>query len=88
LLGADLKLEIVFLCHFLVFSSEEMKHECWQGFVCTIVSGFIIHSDGSAAYRNLEILGYQHKRSVHFGSGIPDYESMSRVHHVAALLQR
>jgi transposase-like protein len=54
----------------------------------SIVSGSIIHSDGSAAYRNLDKLGYRHKRSVHLGSDIPAHESMPGVHRVAALLQR
>jgi len=50
--------------------------------------GSVIHSDGSAAYRELEEAGYGHRRTVHLGSDIPAHESMPGVHRVAALLQR
>lgn len=50
--------------------------------------GAVIHSDGYAAYRNLEEAGYQHRRSVHLGSDVPAHESMPGVHRVASLLQR
>ena len=50
--------------------------------------GSVIHSDGSAAYRNLEEAGYQHRRTVHLGSDMPAHESMPGVHRVASLLQR
>ena len=50
--------------------------------------GAVIHSDGSAAYKDLEGAGYKHRRSVHLGSDIPAHESMPGVHRVAALLQR
>jgi hypothetical protein len=54
----------------------------------TVRPGSPIHSDGSPAYRNLEELGYQRRRSVHLGSDTPAHESMPGVHRVAALLQR
>lgn len=47
-----------------------------------------IHSDGSAAYRNLKEKGYEHKRTVHIGSDTPAHESMPGVHRIATLLQR
>ena len=50
--------------------------------------GAVIHSDGSAAYRNLEDAGYKHRRSVHLGSDMLAHESMPGVHRVASLLQR
>src|SRR5450755_3710443 len=50
--------------------------------------GALIHSDGSAAYRNLEEAGYKHRRTVHLGSDRPAHESMPGVHRVASLLQR
>ena len=50
--------------------------------------GAVIHSDGSAAYRNLEDAGYKHRRTVHLGSDMPAHESMPGVHRVASLLQR
>lgn len=50
--------------------------------------GTIIHSDGSAAYRKLDDVGYGHRRTVHLGSDTPAHESMPGVHRVAALLQR
>jgi transposase-like protein len=53
-----------------------------------IEPGSLIHSDGSIAYRNLEELGYQHRRTVHLGSDTPAHESMPGVHRVAARLQR
>ncbi len=54
----------------------------------SIHPGSVIHSDGSAAYRELEAVGYGHRRTVHLGSDIPAHESMPGVHRVAALLQR
>ncbi len=54
----------------------------------SVLPGSLIHSDGSAAYRNLEEVGYRHRRSVHLGSETPAHESMPGVHRVAALLHR
>jgi hypothetical protein len=53
----------------------------------TIRLGSVIHSNGSAAYRNLDEIGYQHRRTVHLGSDTPAHESMPGAHRVAALLQ-
>lgn len=50
--------------------------------------GSMIHSDGSAAYYNLDDLGFGHRQTVHLGSDTPAHESMPGVHRVAALLQR
>jgi transposase-like protein len=50
--------------------------------------GTVIHSDGSAAYRELDDAGYKHRRTVHLGSDTPAHESMPGVHRVASLLQR
>jgi len=58
-------------------------------FICeSISSGSHIHSDGSAAYRDLVDKGYNHRRTVHLGSNILAHDSMPGVHRVAALLQR
>lgn len=50
--------------------------------------GAVIHSDGSAAYRELDAAGYKHRQTVHLGSDTPAHESMPGVHRVASLLQR
>lgn len=68
---------------------QEGNHESLMPFIHESVRpGSLIHSDGSPAYRNLEELGYQHRRTVHLGSATPAHESMPGVHRVAALLQR
>ncbi len=68
---------------------REGDHESLIPFIQeTIQPDSLIHSDGSPAYRNLEELGYHHRRTVHLGSDIPAHESMPGVHRVAALLQR
>lgn len=54
----------------------------------SVAEGAQIHSDGSSAYRNLDEIGYTHRRSVHLGSDVAAHESMPGVHRVAALLQR
>ena len=53
-----------------------------------IQPGSVVHTDGSAAYRGLEHIGYGHQRTVHTGSATPAHESMPGVHRIAALLQR
>lgn len=47
-----------------------------------------MHTDGSAAYRSLQDLGYEHHCTVMAGSDTPGYISMPGVHRVAALVQR
>lgn len=53
-----------------------------------IQPGATVHTDGSAAYRRLQELGYEHHRTVMAGSDIPGHISMPGVHRVAALVQR
>lgn len=68
---------------------REGNHENLMPFIQeSVCQGSLIHSDGSAAYRNLEDAGYGHRRTVHRGSDTPAHESMPGVHRVAALLQR
>jgi len=68
---------------------REGDYESLMPFITTSVQqGSLIHSDGSSAYRNLEELGYEHRRTVHLGSDTPAHESMPGVHRVAALLHR
>ena len=68
---------------------REGDYESLMPFITTSVQqGSLIHRDGSSAYRNLEELGYQHRRTVHLGSETPAHESMPGVHRVAALLHR
>lgn len=43
---------------------------------------------GSAAYRSLADLGFQHQRTVMLGSETPAHVSMAGVHRVASLLKR
>jgi len=43
---------------------------------------------GSAAYRELKDLGYDHQRTVMLGSDVPAHVSMAGVHRVAALVKR
>ena len=53
-----------------------------------IESGAQVRTDGSAAYRSLDELGYSHQRTVMLGSDVPAHVSMAGVHRVAALVQR
>jgi transposase-like protein len=53
-----------------------------------VESGAQVRTDGSAAYRSLEELGYSHQRTVMLGSDVPAHVSMAGVHRVAALVQR
>jgi hypothetical protein len=63
--------------------------ECVVPFVQTSLEpGSIVRTDGSAAYRSLRELGYDHERDVMLGSATPAHVSMAGVHRVAALLKR
>lgn len=53
-----------------------------------VQSGATVHTDGSAAYRNLQDIGYAHIRTVMKGATAPAHVSMPGVHRVAALVQR
>jgi transposase-like protein len=48
----------------------------------------VVHTDGSAAYRSLGELGYEHQRTVMLGSDVPAHVSMVGVHRVASLIKR
>ena len=50
--------------------------------------GAVVHTDGSAAYRSLKDLGYEHRRTVMLGSDVPAHVSMAGVHRVASLIKR
>jgi hypothetical protein len=50
--------------------------------------GAQVRTDGSAAYRELKDLGYEHQRIVMLGSETPAHVSMAGVHRVAALIKR
>jgi hypothetical protein len=51
-----------------------------------IEPGAQVRTDGSAAYRSLKELGYDHQRSVMLGSDVPAHVSMAGVHRVASLV--
>jgi transposase-like protein len=53
-----------------------------------VEAGARVHTDGSAAYRSLSELGYEHQRTVMLGSEVPAHVSIAGVHRVAALVQR
>jgi transposase-like protein len=53
-----------------------------------IEPGAQVRTDGSAAYRSLKELGYDHQRTVMLGSHVPAHVSMAGVHRVAALVKR
>ena len=48
----------------------------------------VVRTDGSGSYAKLHELGYNHERTVVYGSDIPAPVSMAGVHRVAALLKR
>jgi transposase-like protein len=50
--------------------------------------GAEVRTDGSAAYRSLGELGYEHRRTVMLGSDVPAHVSMAGVHRVASLIKR
>jgi transposase-like protein len=54
----------------------------------SIEPGAQVRTDGSAAYRSLKELGYEHQRTVMLGSDVPAHVSMAGVHRVAALVKR
>jgi len=54
----------------------------------SVARGAIIRTDGSAAYRSLRALGYEHQRHVVLGAEAPAHVSMAGVHRVAALIKR
>ena len=54
----------------------------------SIEPGTQVRTDGSAAYRSLKELGYEHQRTVMLGSDAPAHVSMAGVHRVAALVKR
>jgi transposase-like protein len=61
-----------------------------HGFICQVIEpGSVVHTDGLAAYRGLERIGYGHEASVLTGQ---DKDAachfLPRVHRVAALLKR
>jgi hypothetical protein len=53
-----------------------------------IEPGSQVRTDGSAAYRALSKLGYDHQRNVMLGANEPSHVSMAGVHRVAALIKR
>ena len=54
----------------------------------SIEPGAQVTTDGSAAYRSLSSLGYQHERIVMLGSEVVAHVSMPGVHRVASLVKR
>jgi hypothetical protein len=50
--------------------------------------GARVRTDGSAAYRTLHDLGYDHQRTVMLGADIAAHVSMPGVHRVASLIKR
>jgi transposase-like protein len=63
--------------------------ECVVPFVQeSIEPGAQVRTDGSAAYRSLSKLGYDHERTVMLGSDVPAHVSMAGVHRVASLVKR
>jgi hypothetical protein len=68
---------------------ERGDQQTLESFILDAVApGSLIHSDGSAAYLNMQEIGYAHRQTVHLGSSTPAHESMPGVHRIAALLQR
>ena len=63
--------------------------ECVVPFVqASVEPGAQVRTDGSAAYRALSELGYDHQRTVMLGSEVPAHVSMAGVHRVASLVKR
>jgi hypothetical protein len=50
--------------------------------------GAQVRTDGSAAYRALDTLGYDHQRHAMLGSEVPAHVSMAGAHRLAALIKR
>lgn len=62
---------------------------CVIPFVQEVVEpGAQVRTDGSAAYRSLGELGYDHQPTVMLGSDVPAHVSMAGVHRVASLVKR
>lgn len=63
--------------------------DCVIPFVQQVIEpGAKVRTDGSAAYRSLCELGYEHQRLVMLGSDVAAHVAMPGVHRVAALLKR
>ena len=66
--------------------------DCAQGVIpfvqASVEPGAQVRTDGSAAYRALSELGYDHQRTVMLGSDVPAHVSMAGVHRVASLVKR
>jgi transposase-like protein len=63
--------------------------ECVAPFVQEVVDpGAEVRTDGSAAYRALNELGYAHQRQVMLGADVPAHVKMAGVHRIAALVKR
>lgn len=54
----------------------------------SVEPGTTVKTDGSAAYRSLSELGYDHQRNIMLGSDVPAHVSMAGVHRVASLIKR
>jgi transposase-like protein len=68
---------------------ENDSDECVVPFVQdSIEPGAQVRTDGSAAYRSLSQLGYDHQRTVMLGSELAAQVSMAGVHRVASLIKR
>ncbi len=68
---------------------ENDSAECVVPFVHeSIEPGAQVRTDGSAAYRSLNKLGYDHQRTVMLDSDVPAHVSMAGVHRVASLIKR
>jgi len=62
---------------------------CVIPFVQEVIEpGAQVRTDGSAAYRSLGELGYDHQPTVMLGSDVPAHVSMAGVHRVASLIKR
>ncbi|WP_425411336.1 IS1595 family transposase [Marinospirillum minutulum] len=69
--------------------SSRGNHDNLMPFIkVSITPEFLIHTDGSPAYRQIKENGYEHRQTVHLRSTTPAHESMPGVHRVASLLQR
>lgn len=65
------------------------SEQCVVPFVqASVEPGAQVRTDGSAAYRSLSKLGYDHQRNVMLGSKTPAHVSMAGVHRVASLVKR
>ena len=68
---------------------ENDSDECVVPFVqACIEPGAQVRTDGSAAYRSLSALGYDHQRTVMLDSEVPAHVSMAGVHRVACVVKR